>query len=83
MTKVVLVNAVYFFGNWSKQFKTERTYEGDFHLNETETKKVQFMTQTTHLEYDENEKLNATIVKIPYAVSVLYKIGYRNKKWTI
>lgn len=69
MTKVVLVNAVYFFGSWEKPFNASDTYEGDFHLDESNVKKVKFMTRTMRLDYEENKELNVGFVKIPYAVS--------------
>ncbi|NXF10227.1 SPB6 protein, partial [Smithornis capensis] len=33
LTRLVLVNAIYFKGNWEKQFKKERTTERPFHIN--------------------------------------------------
>ncbi len=38
MTKLVLVNAVYFKGNWEKKFPKEATEDGQFKLN-----KVRFL----------------------------------------
>ncbi len=38
MTKLVLVNAVYFKGNWEKKFPKEATRDGQFQLN-----KVRFL----------------------------------------
>ncbi|NXI89231.1 ILEU inhibitor, partial [Rhipidura dahli] len=33
LTRLVLVNAIYFKGNWEKQFKKESTTERPFHIN--------------------------------------------------
>ncbi len=38
MTKLVLVNAVYFKGNWEKKFPKQATRDGQFQLN-----KVRFL----------------------------------------
>ncbi len=47
-TKLVLVNAIYFKGNWNFPFKKEETYKEDFFLNDaTTTVKVDMMKLTT------------------------------------
>ncbi len=38
MTKLVLVNAIYFKGNWKKKFPKQATRDGQFKLN-----KVRFL----------------------------------------
>ncbi|XP_056402785.1 uncharacterized protein LOC130295746 [Hyla sarda] len=42
----VLINYIYFRGKWQKSFDEKWTKEGDFHVNETTTVKVPFMTRT-------------------------------------
>ncbi|KAL0281671.1 UNVERIFIED_CONTAM: hypothetical protein PYX00_002586 [Menopon gallinae] len=71
LTRVVLVNAIYFKGNWASQFKPENTFKGDFHLNEKETVKVDFMVQTNRFNVGFREELDASVVVLPYKASDL------------
>ena len=52
-TRLVLVNAVYFLGNWQVQFEKERTYPEDFHLLDGGAKKVPMMHASGHRLYGE------------------------------
>ncbi|KAG7242261.1 hypothetical protein INR49_024030 [Caranx melampygus] len=47
MTRLVLVNAIYFKGNWKKKFKRKFTRDANFRLNKNDTKPVKMMSQTT------------------------------------
>eukprot|EP00062_Callorhinchus_milii_P005479 gi/632945267/ref/XP_007887956.1/ PREDICTED: serpin B6-like [Callorhinchus milii] len=46
LTKLVLVNAIYFKGNWERKFEAESTHERPFKISKNETKPVQMMHQT-------------------------------------
>lgn len=71
MTRVVLVNAIYFKGNWASRFDPKKTVKGDFHLNEKNTVKVDFMTQTGDFNVGFDSELDASVVVLPYKVTGL------------
>lgn len=68
-TRVVLVNAIYFKGNWEYQFDKESTTEGDFYINESETVPVDFMHIKKKFNYAILEDLDATALEMKYANS--------------
>ncbi|XP_037661987.1 serpin B4-like [Choloepus didactylus] len=65
-TILVLLNAVYFKGQWAEAFKKEYTEEGEFWVNKNESKPVQMMKQSAlfNLAFLKDEK--AKILEIPY-----------------
>jgi serpin B len=63
-TVCVILNAVYFKGNWAVQFKPTATREGDFHVTMDKTTKVPMMHQTGKFTLVEND-LGQAIV-LPY-----------------
>ena len=46
LTRLVLVNAIYFLGSWLEAFSPEETHLAPFHLSPSETKDVPMMNQT-------------------------------------
>jgi len=66
MTRLVLVNAIYFKGLWKNQFDPLMTKEKDFHLNKKDTVKVPMMKLEADFPYGEIEELDAKVVALPY-----------------
>ncbi|XP_055415131.1 serpin B3-like isoform X1 [Bubalus kerabau] len=70
-TALVLVNAVYFKGQWNQKFKKENTVEEKFWLNKDTSKPVQMMKQTNSFQFVSLEDVQAKILEIPYKGSEL------------
>ena len=69
MTRMVLVNAIYFNGKWEFPFKEEDTYEDVFYVYSECKTKVNFMQRQVSLKYYEDDL--AQVVEIPYAGKAL------------
>jgi serine protease inhibitor len=54
-----LINAIYFKGIWSVEFKKENTHDGIFHLHNGSEKTVKMMNQEADLGYFENDLFQA------------------------
>jgi serpin B len=66
-TRLVLVNAIYFKGDWQKKFDPKFTSQEDFHLRDGSTKKVPMMQQTIDkAQFAILDSLGATMVELPY-----------------
>jgi serine protease inhibitor len=61
---LILINAVYFNGEWQTQFDASLTEDGDFHLMEGSTATVPLMRRADEYSYYESEDLQA--VSLPY-----------------
>ncbi|XP_067303942.1 leukocyte elastase inhibitor-like [Pseudorasbora parva] len=65
-TRLVLVNAIYFKGNWEKKFLKEATRDDQFKLNKTQTKPVKMMHQTDHFPLAFIPEMNSQVLELPY-----------------
>ena len=63
-TRLVLTNAVYFYGAWMYPFEKTATKEGVFHLPNGESVATPMMQQTERLSYAEGRDYQA--VELPY-----------------
>ncbi|XP_038147719.1 leukocyte elastase inhibitor isoform X1 [Cyprinodon tularosa] len=66
MTRLALVNAIYFKGNWMSRFDASQTKEMPFKVNPNETKTVQMMYQVKKLPYNYIPDLGLQILELPY-----------------
>ena len=64
LTMAFLMNAVYFKGDWTKEFDTDDTYTGPFHLLDGGTEDVRFMMKEDTLDYRASDDWQA--VEIAY-----------------
>lgn len=67
LTRVVLVNAIYFKGNWANQFKPENTSKGKFKLIKGQEKECDMMHLTKKFRFGFNEDLKFSVVELPYS----------------
>ena len=59
-----LINAIYFKGNWTKQFDKSQTTEKPFYLSDGTQKQHPMMSQSGKYRYSENETFQAVV--LPY-----------------
>jgi serine protease inhibitor len=60
---MLLINALYFKGDWTKEFKTENTQKAEF-VGTNNTKMVDMMNQTTEFKYADLKDYQ--LVELPY-----------------
>jgi len=68
LTRLVLTNAIYFKGEWVKQFNVEDTRDENFRISKNNSVKVPMMQRTDEdakFNYAENDKLQ--ILEMPYS----------------
>ncbi len=69
MTRLVLTNAVYFKGDWDRQFKKADTKDGPFTLLDGEKVEVPMMNQTHDFKYAETDTIQC--LELPYVENEL------------
>ncbi|XP_042256106.1 leukocyte elastase inhibitor-like isoform X2 [Thunnus maccoyii] len=66
MTKLVLVNAIYFKGNWNKHFMKNLTVDAQFRINKNDTKPVKMMCQKSQFPLTFIPEANCQVLEMPY-----------------
>uniref|UniRef100_A0A915PX37 Serpin domain-containing protein n=1 Tax=Setaria digitata TaxID=48799 RepID=A0A915PX37_9BILA len=64
LTRMLVLNAVYFKGTWEKQFIKSVTRDKPFHISETETKNIPTMVAMNKFPYYEDNSVQ--VLKMPY-----------------
>ncbi len=78
LTRLVLVNAIYFKGNWASQFEQKLTETAPFWVTLAEKVQVPMMTQEHTYRYGEDDSLQ--ILELPYVGDDLAMIVLLPKK---
>lgn len=68
-TRSVLVNAIYFKGEWEQPFNSELTEKSDFYNGENETSQVDFMYMDSDFNVAHVKDLDASALELKYATS--------------
>ncbi|XP_044525476.1 serpin I2 [Gracilinanus agilis] len=68
LTRLVLVNAIYFKGNWKKKFREEETHTSDFTIKDGSIIKVPMMKMRlrTKFGYFSHSQMNYQVLELPY-----------------
>lgn len=66
MTKLVLVNAIYFKGLWEEKFMKQDTTDAPFRLNKKNTKSVKMMYQKKKFFFGYISDLKCKVLEMPY-----------------
>ncbi|XP_068160019.1 leukocyte elastase inhibitor A-like isoform X2 [Antennarius striatus] len=66
LTKLVLVNAIYFKSLWDKKFMEIDTKEAEFKVNKNDTKLVKMMAQTNGFRMNSIPEARCQILEMPY-----------------
>ncbi|XP_048363096.1 serpin B10-like [Sphaerodactylus townsendi] len=66
LTRLILVNALYFKGDWSKTFNKDDTTEQPFRLNKNTSKPIKMMFQHGKFNWNYITEVQTHILELPY-----------------
>ena len=82
-TRLILVNALYFKGDWEEQFDKKNTAQDKFFLPDGKSVLVDMMVQESEIPYAVLDSIGSTMVELPYKGdrqgSIFYQIF---EEWT-
>ncbi|XP_022066035.1 alpha-1-antitrypsin homolog [Acanthochromis polyacanthus] len=65
-TAMVLINYVYFRGQWEKPFDSKHTKKADFHVDENTKVEVDMMSRTGRYDFYQDVDNHTTVILLPY-----------------
>ncbi|XP_044251007.1 serine protease inhibitor 42Dd-like [Drosophila takahashii] len=77
---VVLLNAIYFKGQWQEQFNSSNTKKADFRTADKKIVPVQMMSQIGEFKANYIPKLDAKVIELPYRNSSLSMVIFLPEK---
>ncbi|KAM9307943.1 leukocyte elastase inhibitor-like [Gastrophryne carolinensis] len=73
-TRLVLVNAIYFKGDWAEKFNAAETVDAPFRLSKNEQKMVKMMYQKKKLPFGFVQDIGLRLLELPYVDHALSMI---------
>lgn len=74
MSRILIVNAIYFKGTWANKFDPKFTHKANFHLNDTEVIKINFMRTRKRFKYGNFEDLDAAALQMQFKNSAVFML---------
>ena len=71
LTRLVLVNAIYFKGKWKSQFRENLTRKHTFFVKRNESKFIDMMFQESKFKFAVVKELDVKVISLPYEGNLL------------
>ena len=79
-TKLLLLNAIYYKGNWEDVFDAENTRPRTFHLNAGRSVQTEMMYNSQGYKIANLSSPDCRIIEIPYKVTAPFKVGKKKER---